>query len=285
VSDTDRTAVSPTTAETPPETTATPPETHWAAPSEKDAVRRPDRPAPIVVLVGLWAIAIVAAGLSALLASRRSGATSGSPEAAGYVIGALLAPFVVALIVRAAIVLIRRRRGAVGGSVVRSEWVPLGALILTGVALVGNIAALGPLRPVAPADAIRISGPFTLRAASADTQRIAEAGFKNDKTIRAYEVREVVGQDGSLSLLVVTDAGLRDQAGAIEQLGRGIESASGLTATYETIRDRRVAIAVGETLSIGSWIEEPLALSVYAVTPTRLHQIIEAILDAKRPSS
>jgi hypothetical protein len=63
---------------------------------------------------------------------------------------------------------------------------------------------------------------------------------------------------------------------------RHIPGFGGLTATIQPIRGRNVAIAVGETLSIGAWIEEPLGFFVYAVTPTRLHQIIEAILDAPR---
>jgi hypothetical protein len=144
------------------------------------------------------------------------------------------------------------------------------------------VLTLGALRPAQPADAIRISGPFTLRAASAETRQIAEAGFKNDRTIKSYEVREVVGGDGSLSLLVVVDAGMREGAGQLEALGRGIESTSGLTAAYEDVRDRRIAIAVGETLSIAGWIEEPLGVYVYAVTPTRVRQIVDAVLAAPR---
>jgi hypothetical protein len=157
-------------------------------------------------------------------------------------------------------------------------------VVLLGVAAVGLAVAntLGALRPAQPADAIRISAPFTLRAASADTRQIAEAGFKNDRTIKSYEVREVVGEDGSLSLLVVVDAGMREGAGQLEALGRGIESTSGLTAAYEDIRDRRIAIAVGDTLSIAGWIEEPLGVYVYAVTPTRARQIVDAVLAAPR---
>jgi hypothetical protein len=158
-------------------------------------------------------------------------------------------------------------------------------MVLAGLGIGGNIVAAALPGAVTPTDAIRISGPFTLREASEDAKRIAAAGFKNDKTIHDFEVREIVGDDGSLSLLVVVDGSLSGATGEVEQLGRGIESSSGLTAAYETIRDRRVAVAVGDTLSVGAWVEDPLDLYVYAVTPTRLHQIIEAILDAPRPGS
>lgn len=258
----------------------------WAPPSAAagsgaDGQARVSR----VFLLVLWVGAVIGAAFVAVLASRRDDSTPGSPDWWAYVAGGFMGPFLVALLARAAYVLVSRGRGFRDRPLLRSQWIPLGALLLTGVNLVGNAGALAPPPAVAPADAIRISGPFTLRAASADTQQIAAAGFKNDKTIRAYEVREIVGDDGSLSLLVVVDGPLREGAGAIEQVGRGIESASGLTATYETIRDRRVAIAVGDTLSIGAWIEQPLGVYVYAVTPTRLHQIIEGILDAPRPRS
>lgn len=279
------TETDPTEPIQPPEQQPDRAASYWAAPVSASSVERPRDPRRDRLIAALaWITAIALAVFNAALAGRRTTFAPGTPGWFGYVVGAFLLPFVVALVLRAAYVLIARRRGG-SRSFLRSGALPLAVMVLAGAGIGGNIAALAPPRAVAPADAIRISGPFTLRAASADTQQIAAAGFKNDKTIRAYEVREVVGDDGSLSLLVVVDGSLREGVGAIEQVGRGIESASGLTATYETIRDRRVAIAVGDTLSIGAWIEEPLGVYVYAVTPTRLHQIIEGILDAPRAAS
>ena len=228
----------------------------------------------------VWALAAAIVLGNALLAGRALGGTPGTPRFIGLVIGALIAPVLIAAVLRLVVLIARDRRRPGSRAVLRSTWLPVATMLIAGLALVGNLATL---RPIDPQSAIRIGGPFALRAASAETLRIAEAGFTGDRTIGAYEVREVVGEDGSLSLLVVAEGPLQDRVGAIEALGRGIESASGLTATYETIRDRRVAIAVGETLSIGAWIEEPLGLYVYAVTPSRLHQIIEAILDAPKP--
>ena len=250
---------------------------HWAP-----AVGPDDKPARVVPLWPAWLVALALAGFNGFLASRLAYGTSSSPRVLGSVVGTVVGPFLIALIARAILVLIRSRRPTGSRSVLRSRWVPIGATILAGVSLATNIVSAAQLRPADPSSAMRISGPFTLRAASPETARIAEAGFKGDRTIRSYEVREVVGEDGSLSLLVVADGPITDRVGAIESVARGIESASGLTATIEPIRGRNVAIAVGETLSIGAWIEEPLGFFVYAVTPTRLHQIIEAILDARR---
>ena len=230
----------------------------------------------LTVLV--WALAAAILVGNALLAGRAGGAP-GTPRFVGFVIGALIAPIAIAAALRLVLLVVRDRRRPTTRAIVRSTWLPVATILIAGLALAGNLATL---RPIEAQSAIRIGGPFSLRPASAETLQIAEAGFKGDRTIGNYEVREVVGDDGSLSLLVVAEGPLQDRVGAIETVGRGIESASGLTATYETIRDRRVAIAVGETLSIGAWIEEPLGIYVYAVTPSRLHQIIEAILDAPK---
>jgi hypothetical protein len=228
----------------------------------------------------VWALAAAIVLGNALVAGRAGGETAGTPRFIGFVIGALVVPIVIAAVLCLLVLVVRDRRRPTVATVLRSSWLPVATIVIAGAALVGNLATL---RPIDPQSAIRIGGPFSLRPASAETLQIAEAGFKGDRTIGSYEVREVVGDDGSLSLLVVANGPLQDRVGAIEAVGRGIESASGLTATFETIRDRQVAIAVGETLSIGAWIEEPLGIYVYAVTPSRLHQIIEAILDAPKP--
>jgi hypothetical protein len=259
-------------AEVPPEQPS-----HWA-PSES-AHRRAGRVVPLWLV---WLVALALAGFNGFLAARLVYGNSDSGRAFGYVVGTVIGPFLIALIARTILIVIRSRRQTGSRSILRSRWVPIGATILAGVSLATNIVSAAPLRPADPSSAMRISGPFTLREASPETTRIAEAGFKGDRTIRSYAVREVVGEDGSLSLLVVADGPMNDRVGAIESVARGIESASGLTATIEPIRGRNVTIAVGETLSIGAWIEEPLGFFVYAVTPTRLHQIIEAVLDAPR---
>jgi hypothetical protein len=245
----------------------------------------PRSPSPLV-LVSAWLTAAALAATNAyVLAERRSGFEPGSAAWIGYIVAIFLLPFIVAISSRAIVVWVGRRRGDLGRSIARSGWIPLVAIILICGSMSANVLASGRQGSVHPIDAIRISGPFTLRPASADSVQIAAAGFKNDKTIHDFEVREIVGDDGSLSLLVVVDGSLRGATSEVEQLGRGIESSSGLTTAYETIRDRRVAVAVGDTLSVGAWVEDPLDLYVYAVTPTRLHQIIEAILDAPRPGS
>ena len=232
----------------------------------------------LTVLV--WALAAAIVLGNALLVGRADGGAPGTPRFIGFVIGALAAPILLAAALRLILLVVRDRRRPTLKAILGSPWLPAATIVIAGLALVGSLATL---RPIDPQSAIRIGGPFSLRPASAETLQIAEAGFRGDRTIRSYEVREVVGEDGSLSLLVVADGPLQDRVGAIEAVARGIESASGLTATFETIRERRVAIAVGETLSIGAWIEEPLGIYVYAVTPSRLHQIIEAILDAPKP--
>ena len=227
----------------------------------------------------VWALAGAIVLGNAVLTSRAAGGTPGTPRFIGFVIGAIAAPILIAAVLRMILLVVRDRRRPAIPALLGSSWLPVATIVIAGAALIGNVTLL---RPVDPQSAIRIGEPFSLRPASAETLRIAEAGFKGDRTIRSYEVREVVGGDGSLSLLVVADGPLENRVGAIEAVGRGIESASGLTATFETIRDHRVAIAVGETLSIGAWIEEPLGIYVYAVTPSRLHQIIESILDTPR---
>jgi hypothetical protein len=249
----------------------------WA--SEHGAEIRQGRAVPPLLA---WSVALLVAAFNAIVAGRSAYGSAASPRMLGYVIGTFLGPFLIALIGVATYVVLRSRTKSGSRSILRSPWLPLGATILAGVSLATNVVAVRPPGPTDPSAAMRISGPFSLREASPETNKIAEAGFKGDRTIRAYAVREVIGEDGSLSLLVAANGPINDGVGAIERVARGIESASGLTATIESIRGRKVAIAVGETLSIGAWIEEPLGIFVYAVTPTRLHQIVEAVMDAPR---
>jgi hypothetical protein len=264
------------------------PPSYWAAaeaPPSSEAAPPPagDPRTSRLLLAIVWIAALLLAGFYAVVVYRSSGGDAGFRF--GRAIGTMVGPFLFALIVRFVWVRIITRKRAGQRSILRSPSIPLGAVILIGLNLVTNASSLVASGPVGPTGAIRISGPFSLRPASADSGAIAEAGFKGNRTIRSYEVREVVGEDGSLSLLVVADGPMEDRTGAIESLARGIESASGLTATIEVIRDQRVAVAVGETLSIGGWIEEPFGIYVYAVSPTDLRQIIEAVLDAPRSTS
>jgi hypothetical protein len=254
---------------------STPPPNLWAAAPDSASPR--GRRVPLALA---WGVALVIAGASALLAYRSGSGSEG--YRLGLAVGSFVGPFLLALVLRAVFAWVRPGAGSARRPTLRSAWIPIGATIIAGLALSGRIVSLAPAAPVDPASAMRISGPFSLQEASADTRQIAEAGLKGNRSIRAYEVREVVGDDGSLSLLVVVDGPLRDGVGSIEGVARGIESASGLTGTIESIRGTNVAVAVGETLSIGAWIEEPLGFYVYAVTPTRLHAIIEAILDAPK---
>jgi hypothetical protein len=267
---------SATTSEPPPEGPAPP--SLWATPPPAGNPRTSR-----LLLAIIWIAALLLAGFYAVIVYRTSSGAEGFRL--GRAVGTSVGPFLFALIVRFVWVRIITRKRAGQRPILRSPSIPLGAVILIGLNLVTNASSLVASGPVGPTAAIRISGPYSLRPASADTAAIAEAGFKGNRTIRSYEVREVVGEDGSLSLLVVADGPMEDRTGAIESLARGMESASGLTATIEVIRDRRVAVAVGETLSIGAWIEEPFGIFVYAVTPTGLHQIIEAVLAAPRSTS
>jgi hypothetical protein len=247
---------------------------YWAA-APPEASPRSRR----LLLAIIWIAALLLAAFYAVLIY---GTSDGSDAYRfGRATGALVGPFLLALILRFVWVRLITRRRAGPRPILRSPWIPFGAVILVGLNLLANASTLVPRTPAQVVDAIRIDGPYSLRPASPETADIAAAGLKGNAGIRSYEVREVVGEDGSLSLLVVADGALSEHDGAIESLARGMESTSGLTATIEVIRERRVAIAVGETLSIGAWIDEPFGFFVYSVTPTNLHRIIEEILDAR----
>jgi hypothetical protein len=224
-----------------------------------------------------WLVALVVVGFNAFVASRTAG-SPGSPRMLGYMVGAILAPFVIALIFRAVFVLLRRRTPS--GAILRSPWLPLTATVLAGLSLAGNIASLAPPATIDPNTVMRISPPFALREASTETAGQAEAILKEDKSIRSYAIREVVGDDGSVSMLLVADGALR--SGELDGVAKGIQDASGLVPTTQAIGGRDVVVAVGEQIAVGAWIEEPAFISVYAADEAILRAVVEAILRAPR---
>jgi hypothetical protein len=249
----------------------------WAAPATPTTPTRSSR----ILLVVIWALVILIAAGGALLAYRWGDGSEAYRQ--GRAVGTLVAPFLFAGLLRWLYVwLLARRSGSDRKAVIRSYWVPLGALILIGLSFMGNASTLVPPAPVDATTALRISAPFTLREASPEATKLAESGFEAIESIRSYAIREVVGEDGSVGLLLVADGALQGREGAIEEAARGMEDASGLTATIEPVQDRRIAFATGNGLVIGSWIEAPLLFSVYATDRPTLDAMIEAVMNAPK---
>jgi hypothetical protein len=267
-----RTAPSPAD-QRPAPTTPTEPVSYWAAapPPERKRTR-------LLLLVTAWIVAVLFAWFYAVLKSRTS--SGGDAFREGWLVGTFLAPFLFALILRVIWTRVVRRSDPGPRPVLGSGWVPLGAVILIGLNFISTAGTLVPPAAIDPNSVVRISPPFTLREASSETAGLAEEALKADKSVRSYAIREVVGEDGSVSMLLVADGALR--SGELDGVAKGIQDASGLVPTTQSIGGRDVVVAVSEQIAVGAWIEEPAFISVYAADEATLRAIVEAILRAPR---
>src|SRR5215207_4516888 len=227
-----------------------PPESGWVVPA-RDA---PGRPPSRGVTVLMWLAALLFAGFAAWLNVRAAEGSDG--YRAGVAVGAFLAPFLFSAILR--LVVTRIRWGRFDRAALRSHWVPLGAMVLVVLSTLGNLDKLALPAPVEASTAMHVSAPFTLREADAATVAEVEGLLTQDVSIRSVAVRHVVGDDGSVSLLVAADGRLRD--GGISEVARGM--------------------ATGPNGVIASWIDSPLLLSVYAVDLTTLRAVVESVIES-----
>ena len=253
---------------------AAPATSGWVVPAA--APRPPSR----TFVIFAWIAAILIVGFLALIASAATGIST--PRGVGRMIGAFIAPFLVALIARVVVVLVRRGKPGAPVGVLRSPWVPLGAIAWAVLIGASSLPSIAPPTPVDPATALRVAAPFTITETDAATIQEMEALFGEDPTMGEIVVREIVGEDGSVSIIVVVDGQFRDEDP--RELARGMEEGSDLTATVETIGGREIAVAHAPTASVGSWIEKPLLLSVYAPDEPTLRDVVGAVLAAPRPA-
>jgi hypothetical protein len=238
----------------------------------------PARPIGRGVRILLWLAALLFVGIFAGV--RASAAEGTTAFRAGVVVGAFVTPFLLAFAFRWLVVRMRRGQPGAPVGVVRSPWVPLGAIVIAFVAGASTLAAAAPPAPVDPATAVRIGTGFTLRDADpAVADQVAKA-FAEERSSGAHVVREVVGDDGSVSVLLVADLGLRE--GDMEDAARGIADGSGLEARVDTIAGERVALATSGDVAVGAWIEAPLMLAVYAPDEATLRAVITSILATPR---
>lgn len=243
------------------------PATGWAVP-EPPTIRKPPSRATIVLS---WVTALILAVFGAWIAMR---ATQGDAAYRwGYAFGAAVGPFLLAAIVR--LIFVRVRDGKTGAPVLRSPWVPLGAALLIALNGAGSIASLAPPRPVEAATAMHVRTPFTIREADAATVQQIEAGLRDDPSVRSVAVREVVGGDGSISILLAADGRLRE--GDLDAIVESVGDSTGVAPTIETIGGEEVVIVKGPDGLIGSWIDAPLMVQVYAVDRATLLAVIEAV--------
>jgi hypothetical protein len=246
----------------------------WVAPD----AGAPARPIGRGVRIAVWVAALLFVGL---LAGVRASAAEGTTAfRAGVVVGAFAAPFLLALALRWLVVRLRRgQRGAPVG-VVRSPWVPLGAIV---VAFVGGLSTLATAAPTAPVDlatAARIGSGFTLRDADPTVAEGVAQALAEERGSAAHLVRTVIGDDGSVSVLLIADLGLRE--GDIEDAARDIAGASGQPPHVDTIAGQRVATATSEGIAVGAWVEAPLMLAVYAPDEATLRAVITSIIATPR---
>ena len=183
------------------------PTTGWsvpttAAPPTSPAVARR-------ILIVAWVAAVIIVGFLALV---RAAAEDGSVGyRAGYVIGGLITPFVVSAVARWVVVRLRRGQPGAPVGVLRSQWVPLGAIALAVLSGVSSLSALAPPAPVDPTSALRVGSGYTLRETDPKTaQQVAEA-FGGQEVLRDYLIREVAGDDGSISFIFIADGRLGER--------------------------------------------------------------------------
>jgi amino acid transporter len=225
-----------------------------------------------VTLVLSWVAALVIAAFSAWVTMR--GAEGSDSYRAGYVVGAVVFPFLIAAILR--LVWVRIQRGRFSKAALRSPWLPLVAALLLGFATAGRIAALAPPPPVDAATAMHVSTPFTLQAADPAVADEIERLLRQDETIGSIAMRNVVGGDGSLSLLIAADARLAEDD--LAEVAGGMEDSAGVAPTIETLAGREVAIITTANGLSGTWIDAPLLMTVYAADLPTLRAVVEAVV-------
>lgn len=267
----------------PPATEAPPPDTDstavaarattgWVVPAP--ASRPPSR----TFVIFAWIAAVLIVGFLALMVSAAAGIST--PRGVGRMIGAFIGPFLVAAIARFVVVLLGRGKPGAPVGVIRSHWVPLGAIALATLGGISSLSSVAAPTPVDPATALRVAPPFTITDTDAATIQEMQALYGEDPTVGEIVVREIVGEDGSVSIIVVVDGQFREDDP--RELARGMEEGSDLTATVETIGGREIAVAHAPTASVGSWIEKPLLLAVYAPDELTLREVVAAVVTAPR---
>jgi len=247
------------------------PQTGWVV-AARDA---PDRPPSRGVAVVAWLGALLIAGFAAWIRWR---AADGSDSyRAGVAVGAFVAPFLFAAILR--VMVMRIRWGRFDRAAVRSHWVPLGAIVIVVLSTLGNLAELAPPAPVDASTAMHVNAPFTLREADAATIAEVERAMREEGDIDgSIAVRHVIGEDGSTSLFVAADAGLDDDD--LAEVTRGLDSSSAATPTIETIAGEEIAVLAEANPVIATWVDAPLILSVYAGDLTTLRAVVEAVIES-----
>jgi hypothetical protein len=245
-------------------------ETGWAlptgAPPSGSAGTKPARRATLAVS---WVAGLLLAGFGGWLAMRA--AEGGTAYRWGIAFGATFTPFLIAALLRFAYV---KLRGG-GRPVLRSPWIPLGGALLAAVTAAGALSSLAPAAPVDATTGMHVRTPFTLREADSATSQQIEQAVRKDPSVRSVAVREVVGGDGSVSVLMAADARMRE--GGIDEIAKGMQDSSGVEPTIFTIGGEEVAIVTGPQGSIGTWVEAPLLFSVFAPDTATLHAVIEAV--------
>ena len=216
-------------------------------------------------LIVTWIAAVLVVGFLALV--RTAAQDADSVYRAGYGFGAFVIPFLVAAAARWVVVRLRRGKPGAPAGVRRSHWVPLGAIALAVLTGVSSLSALARTTPVDPATALRVGPGFSLRETDPATAQQVTELFGEQSAFGDVLVREVVGDDGSVSVLLIADGRLRDEDMA--EMARGLGDGSGIATRVDSIGGKQVAVAVGSDYSMGSWIEEPLLLSVLAPMSSR----------------
>ena len=236
-------------------------------------VRPAPKPASRLTLVLSWVTALIIAGFAGWI--RMRSAEGGTAYRLGVAFGTALFPFLIAAVVRIGFYRLRYGGGGIRTSL-RSPWFPLTAALLAALTAAGDIAALAPPPPVDAATAMHVSAPFTLQETDPATVQQIEQGLREDPATRSVAVREVVGADGSVSVLMAADASLRKND--IAEIAKGMQESSGVVPTIETIAGHEVAIITGPEGVLATWTDPPLLYSVFAPDLPTLRAVIEAVI-------
>ena len=269
----------PNQATTPPPLDGTPPPPLDGPPPVDIAsiaappVRPAPKPASRVTLALSWVTALIIAAFAGWIGMRA--AEGGTAYRLGVAFGTALFPFLIAAVVRIGFYRLRYGGGGIRTSL-RSPWFPLTAALLAALTAAGDIAALAPPAPVDAATAMHVSAPFTLRETDPATVQQIEQGLREDPATRSVAVREVVGADGSVSVLMAADASLRKDD--ITEVAKGMQESSGVVPTIETIGGHEVAIITGPEGVLATWTDAPVLFSVFAPDLPTLRAVIEAVI-------
>lgn len=239
----------------------------WAAVAPERP--RPYRPESRIRLAISWIIAAIVLGFTAWIAYRTSTGSAAFRE--GRAIGTALGAIFFATALRWAWLRLTRGRGE--RPLLRSSWIPLGAVLL--VIVYGFQGLTSAVVAADPSGSLRIAAPYSLAAADPEIADQITATMRSDASVRAA-VREIRQGSELAGWLIAGNGSFGDEDW--DELVGGMEHEAGQTAVSRMIRGHEVAVLAQADTTIAAWIEPPMVLIVIAGDANSAQSIAEAVL-------